>query len=45
MIFQAEINDRMCVCFRWTETVDGTATIHFSKMCGKCRDPNALILA
>ncbi len=42
---QANVKDRMCVCFRWTELKGKKSERHYSKMCGMCRDPNALILA
>merc|ERR1711874_383685 len=42
----ASVNDKFCVCFRWLDkkkTKQHEMGNHFSKQCGKCRDPNALI--
>ena len=37
------IGDKFCVCFKWNGDLADAS--YFSKACGKCRDPNDLILA
>jgi hypothetical protein len=44
---KATANENYCVCFRWkdqSKTRQHKNGRHFSKVCGKCRDPNALML-
>jgi len=43
----AAANENYCVCFRWEDqnkTKQHKDGNHFSRVCGKCRDPNALTL-
>ena len=46
-LIQATAADNFCVCFRWideNQTKQHKDGRHFSKICGKCRDPNKLML-
>merc|ERR1712018_411361 len=38
----AKEGSEFCVCFRWLDDLGNQ--LHFSKVCGQCRDPTKLIL-